>query len=149
MANAAWSISIETGNDRESIERVHDMLNGLIQENQRKGKVAISVLIPCEAKLPSWNELRVGDLPGKPRETGATLDAEFVDVDSINLSEDESLLKMYGEATLAFGSGDRAWEWLTTPCPALGDLPPKRFVATETGRRQIIDELRRIEHGIY
>ncbi|WP_084167742.1 MbcA/ParS/Xre antitoxin family protein [Pelobacter seleniigenes] len=39
--------------------------------------------------------------------------------------------------------------WLTTPCSALGNRIPLVMVDSEKGQQAILDELSRIEHGVF
>ena len=56
-------------------------------------------------------------------------------------------LRVFFSATDAFGSFERANEWLDTPLPALGGERPADLCDTFEGRRLVQDAIHRIEHG--
>ena len=56
-------------------------------------------------------------------------------------------LRIFSDATSAFGSLDRAHEWLDTALPALGGQRPVDLCDTFEGRRLVQDAIHRIEHG--
>ena len=56
-------------------------------------------------------------------------------------------LRVFFLATSAFGSLDRANEWLDTAVPALGGQRPVDLCDTFEGRRLVQDAIGRIEHG--
>ena len=56
-------------------------------------------------------------------------------------------LRVFFRATSAFGSLDRASEWLDTALPALGGQRPIDLCDTFEGRRLVQDAIQRIEHG--
>ena len=56
-------------------------------------------------------------------------------------------LRVFFNATDAFGSLERANEWLDTPLPALGGERPADLCDTFEGRRLVQDAIHRIEHG--
>jgi len=48
-----------------------------------------------------------------------------------------------------FKSKNRFHHWLNMPCRALGDKVPAKYAETEEGYQQVLDELGRIEYGVY
>ena len=58
-----------------------------------------------------------------------------------------SLLELRG--IQAFGNKDIFHKWLNIPSIALGDKVPATLIETEEGLEQVLDELIRIEHGVY
>lgn len=49
----------------------------------------------------------------------------------------------------AFGNKDNFHRWLNISSMALGDKVPAKLIETEEGLQQVLDELIRIEHGVY
>ena len=47
-----------------------------------------------------------------------------------------------------FGDSERALEWMRESNPALKNEPPIRVMHTEAGRRDVLDILGRIQHGV-
>jgi uncharacterized protein (DUF2384 family) len=60
--------------------------------------------------------------------------------------EDQELLD---RAVECFGDLDKALEWLRTPNAALKGMAPVRLAIDLEGRLAVLDELGRIEHGIF
>jgi len=60
--------------------------------------------------------------------------------------EDQELLD---RAVECFGDLDKALEWLRTPNAALKGLAPVKIATDPEGRQAVLDELGRIEHGIF
>jgi len=49
----------------------------------------------------------------------------------------------------AFENKDNFHKWLNIPSMALGDKVPVKLIETEEGLQQVLDEIIRIEHGVY
>jgi len=49
----------------------------------------------------------------------------------------------------AFGNKKDFHRWLNMPSVALGGKVPSTLIKTEEGLQQVLDELIRIEHGVY
>ena len=47
-----------------------------------------------------------------------------------------------------FGESERALEWMRDRNPALRNEPPIRLIHTEDGRREVLNILGRIQHGV-
>jgi putative toxin-antitoxin system antitoxin component (TIGR02293 family) len=47
-----------------------------------------------------------------------------------------------------FGDSERAIEWMRENNPALNNAPPIRVIQTEEGRREVLNVLGRIQHGV-
>jgi putative toxin-antitoxin system antitoxin component (TIGR02293 family) len=48
-----------------------------------------------------------------------------------------------------FGSSDNFHLWLNAPCKALGSITPMSLLATKEGQQSVMNELGRIEHGVF
>jgi putative toxin-antitoxin system antitoxin component (TIGR02293 family) len=57
--------------------------------------------------------------------------------------------RLYNRGEEVFGSLDRFKEWMSRPQVALGGEMPKSYLDTSLGIRLILDQLGRIEHGIF
>jgi putative toxin-antitoxin system antitoxin component (TIGR02293 family) len=57
--------------------------------------------------------------------------------------------RVFVRTTEAFGNEDRARRWLLSPCQALGGATPLSMLDTTLGAETVLDELLRIEHGVY
>lgn len=44
---------------------------------------------------------------------------------------------------------DRARDWFTSPCRALGGVSPLHYADTEPGGREVEDLIGRLEHGVF
>jgi hypothetical protein len=60
--------------------------------------------------------------------------------------EDQEVLD---RAVECFGDFDKALDWLQTPNATLKGLAPVRIAADPDGRRAVLAELGRIEHGVF
>jgi uncharacterized protein (DUF2384 family) len=49
----------------------------------------------------------------------------------------------------AFESRDLFYKWLNAPCKALGDKIPAKLIETPEGFQEVMDELIRIDYGLY
>lgn len=59
------------------------------------------------------------------------------------------LAKLYSRGEDVFGSIDAFKEWVDSRVIALGNKKPKEFMDTSIGIEMLMDELGRIEHGIF
>lgn len=59
------------------------------------------------------------------------------------------LAKIYSRGEEVFGSLDAFKEWMNSTVMALGNKKPKEFLDTSMGIEMLMDELGRIEHGIF
>lgn len=57
--------------------------------------------------------------------------------------------RVFVRATETFGNEDRARRWLAGSCQALGGVTPLSMLDTTLGAEAVMDELVRIEHGVY
>ena len=59
------------------------------------------------------------------------------------------IAKLYSRGEEVFGSLDAFKEWMDSSVMALGNRKPKTFLDTSIGIAMLMDELGRIEHGIF
>ncbi len=59
------------------------------------------------------------------------------------------LAKVYSRGEEVFGNLDNFKEWMNSTVMALGNKKPKEFLDTSLGIEMLMDELGRIEHGIF
>ena len=59
------------------------------------------------------------------------------------------LAKIYSRGEEVFGTLDTFKEWMSSSVMALGNKKPKEFLDTSMGIEMLMDELGRIEHGIF
>jgi len=59
------------------------------------------------------------------------------------------LVFLVGKGIEVFGSLDGFIRWFNTPSKALGGSLPRNLVSLKTGTQMVIDELGRIEYGVY
>ena len=59
------------------------------------------------------------------------------------------LAKIYSRGEQVFGTLDAFKEWMNGSVMALGNKKPKEFLDTSMGIEMLMDELGRIEHGIF
>lgn len=59
------------------------------------------------------------------------------------------LVFLVGKGIEVFGSLEKFKKWLNTPSKALGGYVPSDLVSLKTGVQMVMDELGRIEYGIY
>jgi uncharacterized protein (DUF2384 family) len=57
--------------------------------------------------------------------------------------------ELLDRAVECFGDLDKALDWLQTPNATLKGLAPIRIAADPDGRRAVLAELGRIEHGVF
>jgi putative toxin-antitoxin system antitoxin component (TIGR02293 family) len=70
----------------------------------------------------------------------------------LNESQTERLIeiaKLYSRGEEVFGSLDAFKEWMNSTVMALGNKKPKTFLDTSIGIDMLMNELGRIEHGIF
>ena len=60
-----------------------------------------------------------------------------------------SLARLTARGFEVFGYPDKFVEWMNAPCTALGERTPISLIATQVGIDMVLDELGRIEHGVY
>jgi uncharacterized protein (DUF2384 family) len=70
----------------------------------------------------------------------------FEEADVISIDIPEELLKRTVEV---FGEEDKAIQWFVSPNQALGAVRPGELLRTSHGRKRVLDELGRIEYGIF
>jgi putative toxin-antitoxin system antitoxin component (TIGR02293 family) len=56
---------------------------------------------------------------------------------------------LYSRGEEVFGDATSFRQWMQTDVPALGHLQPKSFLDTSLGIKMLLDELGRIEHGVF
>lgn len=59
------------------------------------------------------------------------------------------LATLYSRGAEVFGTRAAFMAWMSTPVPSLGDKMPRDFLDTSIGIKILMDELGRIEHGVY
>lgn len=57
--------------------------------------------------------------------------------------------RLLDRATGVFGEAQDAADWLKSPNPALGHVPPLEYADTEIGAREVEHLIGRIEYGVY
>lgn len=70
----------------------------------------------------------------------------------LNPEQSERLIemaKLYTRGEDVFESLENFKTWMATPVAALGNKQPKDFLDTSMGIQLLMDELGRIEHGIF
>jgi putative toxin-antitoxin system antitoxin component (TIGR02293 family) len=60
-----------------------------------------------------------------------------------------SLARLTARGFEVFGDPHKFVEWMNAPCTAFGERAPISLIATQVGIDMVLDELGRIEHGIY
>ena len=71
---------------------------------------------------------------------------------SVNLAQTEKavdLARLYSRGAEVFGNPDAFEEWIDSTVMALGNKKPKDFLDTSWGIEMLMEELGRIEHGIF
>ena len=59
------------------------------------------------------------------------------------------IAKLYSRGEEVFGDAPSFKQWMDTEVPALGHQKPKSFLDTSLGIQMLMDELGRIEHGVF
>ena len=59
------------------------------------------------------------------------------------------IARLYARGEEVFGDGASFRQWMDTEVPALGHQRPKSFLDTSMGIQMLMDELGRIEHGVF
>jgi putative toxin-antitoxin system antitoxin component (TIGR02293 family) len=59
------------------------------------------------------------------------------------------IAKLYSRGEEVFGDAPSFKQWMDTEVPALGHRKPKSFLDTSLGIQMLMDELGRIEHGVF
>jgi len=60
-----------------------------------------------------------------------------------------SLARLTARGFEVFGDPAKFVEWMNAPCTALGERAPISLIATQVGIEMVLDEIGRIEHGVY
>lgn len=60
-----------------------------------------------------------------------------------------SLARLTARGFEVFGDQGKFVEWMNAPCTALGERTPISLITTQIGIEMALDELGRIEHGVY
>jgi putative toxin-antitoxin system antitoxin component (TIGR02293 family) len=56
---------------------------------------------------------------------------------------------VFAQAVSVLGSDDKARRWIVKPSRALGGESPLHLLDTDIGTNAVLDELGRIEHGVF
>jgi uncharacterized protein (DUF2384 family) len=75
-----------------------------------------------------------------------SLTLEVSDLERLRAHETESAILM--RALEVFGDSERAIPWMRESNPALKNETPIRVIQTEAGRREVLNILGRIQHGV-
>lgn len=59
------------------------------------------------------------------------------------------LAKVYTKAVETFEDQEVAIKWLKEPCTAIGNIKPLDYLTNSSGVEMVLDELGRIEHGVF
>ncbi|HSK13553.1 MAG TPA: antitoxin Xre/MbcA/ParS toxin-binding domain-containing protein [Phnomibacter sp.] len=59
------------------------------------------------------------------------------------------IANLYDRGEQVFGDAPSFRQWMSTEVPALGHRTPKSFLDTSMGIQMLMDELGRIEHGVF
>lgn len=97
----------------------------------------------------SLSEEEAVSLLGLPKRTWARRKAQG---ERLKLPESERVFRLARVAAMALdvlGSGEAARAWLLRESRSLGGERPIGLLDTDIGAEQVIDELRRIEHGVF
>ena len=62
---------------------------------------------------------------------------------------EQAITDVFDRASEVFEDSGKAHRWMQKPCRALGGKIPETFLDTPLGRQAVLDELVRIEHGVY
>ena len=62
---------------------------------------------------------------------------------------EQTIVTVFDRADEIFGDSSKARRWLKKPCRALGGKVPETLLDTPLGKQAVLDELVRIEHGVY
>lgn len=76
----------------------------------------------------------------------------YADDQKLNAEQTERLIeiaKLYSRGEEVFGSLDVFKEWMDSTVMALGNKKPKAFLDTSLGINMLMDELGRIEYGVF
>lgn len=108
------------------------------------------------SKKSVTNLSKIGELPLKTLAsllpvTERTLQ-RYTDEDRLSPDVSEHIIlitKVLFRAEEVLGSMSKARQWLKTPSVALGNEPPLSFLDTVFGAQLVMDELGRVESGVY
>jgi putative toxin-antitoxin system antitoxin component (TIGR02293 family) len=75
-----------------------------------------------------------------------SLAPKVLDLERLRAHETESAILM--RALEVFGDSERAIQWMRESNPALNNEPPIGVIQTDDGRRQVLNILGRIQHGV-
>ena len=59
------------------------------------------------------------------------------------------IARVYSRTLEVFGERNLALRWLKSPCKAFGDNTPRSYLNLSSGFEIVIDELGRIDYGVY
>jgi putative toxin-antitoxin system antitoxin component (TIGR02293 family) len=124
-----------------SVENVSDFINCI-----RSGvpKKALDNLIEVTG-------INATEMAGIIRTSDRTL-RRYLPKQKLNPEQSErviELARVYSRGEEVFGTLDAFREWMSSSVMALGNKRPKEFLDTSMGIEMLIEELGRIEHGIF
>ena len=81
----------------------------------------------------------------------STLRSSAIVVQSLFLESERmvEMAKLYSKGEEVFGTIDNFKEWMNTTLLPLGNKKPKEFLDTSLGINMLMNELGRIQHGIF
>ncbi|MCK5828183.1 DUF2384 domain-containing protein [Candidatus Bipolaricaulota bacterium] len=83
--------------------------------------------------------------------TGRTIQ-RYPDTERFNSAVSESIFHIatvVAKGVEVFGDKEAALEWLGQPCAALAGQTPRSLLKSRFGAEMVLDELIRIEHGVF
>ena len=101
--------------------------------------------------LMKFTGITIDEITGIIRTSDRTL-RRYTPQQKLNAEQTERLIeiaKLYSRGEEVFGSLDAFKEWMNSSVMALGNKKPKAFLDTSLGIDILMNELGRIEHGIF
>ena len=95
--------------------------------------------------------ITIDEITGIIRTSDRTL-RRYTPQQKLNAEQTERLIeiaKLYSRGEEVLGNLDGFKEWMSSSVLALGNKKPKSFLDTSLGIEMLMDELGRIEHGVF
>ncbi len=86
------------------------------------------------------------DISPKTLDRHLKMEKPFTGLQSDRLLE---LAELYQKGENVFGNNQKFLRWLNSTLPALNNTPPREWLDTQQGIKAIMNELGRIQHGIF
>lgn len=156
-----WIISLDQSNsEKQYTELWHEYVSQLFISAPLSSKNKLTMSEAASVELPYDVFMKLLEIqPFTLQEFGELLSWKVSDirkmkknkigVERIRTERLIELAQVFAKGQEVFGSQKKLVKWLNTSVPALGKRRPFDLIKTSFGKDLVLDELTRIEHGVF